>query len=195
MGPPKCGNALMWRIMKHLIGSDQNTIDDFRRKKSGGVSRSHEPLRKNVFQNAPPPVFVGLIRDPRDAYVSYAHFSGGNHRIHEFNGAWFGVNRIKLMQDPWSKCTNAFREHSVETFRYEDLILDPIPTVERLAKVMKVEDPDIEKILHKVRPETAVGHARHITPGQWREFFPKKKGLEEVLCAPLREAMNHWGYE
>lgn len=189
VGPPKCGNALMWRMMQSILGKEAS-IEDFRQRRHMAVARSHLPDK--VAKNSP--TRIGIIRDPRDAHVSWSHF-GGNHRTGDFNPGWFMTHAQLLTKRYWIPCVKGFEADGYTVFRYEDVVADVEGAVEKVAAAMKVKPHSSPaEIAHAIRPETAKGHARHVTPGEWKEFFLNPE-LEKLMCDPIRHVMKKWGYE
>lgn len=189
LGTPRSGNCLTWRQMSMLLG-EPSSVDDFRRKK-GRVVRSHTMSRRFIdkYTNR-----TGVIRDPRDGYLSSCYFD--QHRVVETLNKHTWLRYRKGFSDMWLRAAIAFEDHEFTVFRYEDMIREPVYTLQLLADAMKVDRPeDPEAILHAVRPETAPGHTRGAkSPGWEDEGSPFTTKDEVELCGRLRPLMEKYGY-
>lgn len=93
---------------------------------------------------------VLLVRDGRDSAVSYAHhwksFQDPQSNFYDnLKGIILAGKRSKFIPG-WSIHVGEWMERASLVIKFEDLITDPIQTVEQLRTVIDLPEPDINKL-------------------------------------------------
>lgn len=151
---PRSGNTFVRNILYEVYGiesgeyhkSDKDIKSKF---KDFSVIKTHllpHQLPQRL-QNAPS---VYIIRDGRDAMVSFAHhrkdivaprsnyyFNLAHSILLAREGSFFGG---------WSRNVKEWTKKAAIIIYYEDLIRDPIKEVERLRSIMELPPPQIDKL-------------------------------------------------
>jgi hypothetical protein len=143
-----------------------------------------------------------IVRDGRDALVSYAHYVG-DHDLPRFRGLSFERRLAALISDErrhpygnWSENVISWRSRSAPTtvIRFEDLILDPVDVVARAFDELGVALPPASgelasfEDLHRRRPRIF----RRGQTGAWREEMPPP--LQRQFTDAHGDEMRKLGY-
>jgi len=217
LGFPKSGNMLLWRLFKKIFGEEDSTPLDFNKihelttefdqRPYGSVFHCH-PFHLGKRVNPEYKMYhdmfmatdasrktVGIVRDPRDVLVSVCHWHNPSKRVGSRNHAALASKRL---YSDWARRWNNQNE-LIEAFcsrivRYEDLIQNVSGYVRSAADYLDV-DMTVERsfqIEKEVSPETAKGHARTATFGEWKTVLTKEAA--ESMHRIARERMESYGY-
>ena len=155
-----------------------------------------------VGDSADPAPAIHIVRDGRDALVSYAHYVA-EHDVPRYRGLPFEERLALLVADNrrhpygnWSQSVEAWRNRSAPTalVRFEELIGDPVAIVTRACASVGVEleEPAGElasfEELHQRRPAIF----RRGAVGAWRDEMPPP--LHERFWSLHGSQMDALGY-
>jgi len=218
---PRSGNTFLRNILFEVYGLESST---FHRESSYPVDKdfrdypfvkTHElPSSLSEFESDIPCVY--LVRDGRDAICSIAHHRtdlvapGSDYEqnlkeaIVADQGSFFGG---------WSRNAEEWLERADLIIRYEDLIRDPIATVEKLRAVFPLGQPIVENlptfkslkfgipkygpgreldISERKKKEQASKFFRRGKSGSWKEDIPEY--LQDLFWSYHGDTMERYGY-
>ena len=208
---PRSGNTFLRNILFEVYGlkssefyidTDHPPDDDF---SAYPIVKTHElPSSLQRFDADIPAVY--LVRDGRDAVCSLAHHRsdliapGSDYQqnlkeaIIANKGSFFGG---------WSRNAEAWLERADLIIRFEDLIREPIKTVERIRKIYALPNPAIEKLptfktlkfgIPKYGPGISPDASDQEKVAQSGKFFRKGKtgGWKEEMPDDLHDLF--WSY-
>jgi len=218
---PRSGNTFLRNILFEVYGLESST---FHRESSYPVDKdfrdypfvkTHElPSSLSDFESDIPCVY--LVRDGRDAICSMAHHRtdlvapGSDYELNlkeaivADQGSFFGG---------WSRNAEEWLERADLIIRYEDLIRDPIATVEKLRAVFPLGQPIVENlptfeslkfgipkygtgreldISERKKKEQASKFFRRGKSGSWKEDIPEY--LQDLFWSYHGDTMERYGY-
>ena len=218
---PRSGNTFLRNVLFEVYGlkSSEFFLDTAHPLEDGyreyPFIKTHE-LPSNLDEFDPDIPVVYLVRDGRDAVCSMAHHRsdlispGSNYRqnlkeaIIAARGSFFGG---------WSRNAEEWLERADLIIRFEDLIRDPINTVEKLRKIYPLPKPVVEnlptfktlkfgipKYGHGMNPnasdeekvEKSGKFFRQGKTGGWKEDMPDD--LHDLFWSYHGETMEKYGY-
>lgn len=134
---------------------------------------------------------IYIVRDPRDAMISYWHYterSNGTPQQHTLEQY--------LCDGLWSAHVQWYRQQSAVFIKYEDMLADPVGIVSTAIRQAGVilNDEALGSLtsfaaLHESNPT----FWRAGTAGQWRTVFTPAQ--HELIWRTNGETMEHLGYE
>ncbi|KAA1189213.1 glycosyltransferase [Pseudohalioglobus sediminis] len=218
---PRSGNTYLRNILYEVYGLPSST---FHRESSYPIDadfasypfvKTHElPSSLDEFGRDLPAVY--LVRDGRDAICSLAHhrsdlIAPGSDYYQNLKEAI--VAERESFFGGWSKNASAWLKRADLVMRYEDLVADPIGTVERLRRLCELPAansaslPSFEALKHGI-PKYGAGHDLDIPeqdkqrraakffrrgqPGSWQDELPGE--LHELYWSYHGDVMEQFGY-
>ena len=157
---PRSGNTWLRFILANLIYVDENInftnihkycpeadkLQDFTSpKKTARIIKSHAPFNPSF------PKVVYIVRDGRDAYVSYYHYLKND--VSKEASFYHFLKEGSMPYGRWNDHVLSWLNHKnpLLIIRYEDLCCDPLSTVRTVMNFtnIAVADNDINKALEK----------------------------------------------
>lgn len=218
---PRSGNTFLRNILYEVYGLSSSTFHrepDYPLDKgwdSFTFVKTHElPEHLEPAENDFPAVY--LVRDGRDALCSMAHHRAdivapGSDYLDNLRsaivaqrGSYFGG---------WSRNVEKWIRRADLIIRYEDLVADPLATVERLRTLCELPEPQTGKmpqfealkfgipkygaardqdVSEEDKQELAQKFFRRGEAGAWREEMPEE--LQELFWCYHGDAMERMGY-
>ena len=209
---PRSGNSFLRVVLK--VASASRAIPPYaerRSTKSGrawipgrslsdmALSADLCPVKTHEFPGDDEHPAIYVVRDGRDALVSYAHYA-----LEPSTGSWHrspvpfaaaGALRHDAHFGGWAQCHRLdSHEGPTEVIRFEDLIVDPLPVVERaLARLGIRRQPAPARLpsfaeLHERAPRVLSHRACRLTCDEM------PRGLEDLFWSRHGGAMRRRGY-
>jgi len=214
---PRAGNTFFRNVLYEVYGIESST---FHREPGRAVDENYEQyqvvkthLLPNQLEPSSPDIkSVYIIRDGRDSLVSIAHhrkdiiepgsdfYNNLLEAILALGGSFFGG---------WSENVRQWTERADVVIRFEDLVKDPIPEVEKLRAIMDLPEPQLDKLptfkdLKFGNPKYGAGHGKNFNKDIRQKNFRKGKvgSYKEEMPAELEELfwqihggmMEQWNY-
>lgn len=216
---PRSGNTFFRLLLSHAFGTGTYSIYNPDRRGPVGEIIGHQLMRRSLEDMAqdPRPHFVKthelpgqdaypaifLVRDGRDALVSYAHFILAYERPAPSSDpvAFRQTLHDLIVQDDsfggWSANVLGWSSRPATTVvKFEDLVRDPLPTVRRaLAAIGLTPDgaacaaavPTFEELRARIPQFFRRGQV-----GAWQTEMPE--ALHDLFWQRHRRAMERFGY-
>lgn len=221
---PRSGNTFLRVILDEVYGIESSAYPvgpnkrnkpeynylDFRVIKTHLLPDEVDPPDKDI-----PAVL--LVRDGRDSVVSYAHFwksfeDPQTDFYDNLKGIILAGKRSKFVPG-WSTHVDAWMKRASLVIKFEDLITNPIQTVEQLRSVMDLPEPDTSNLptfqdlrtkrmrygniaarrSEEVQEKHRKKFFRKGKTGAWKEEMPEE--LHELFWLHHGAAMDRLGYE
>jgi hypothetical protein len=203
-----CGarTATVWQNADgDLVGDEGSDLDDPRPLGLLRGLRSVVPVKTHRLIDAEDPIpAVYIVRDGRDALVSYAHFllrkdgveDPDVGLVHDRMGSLLDGNKAF---GSWSESVQTWldRKGATHLVRYEDLIAAPIEVSRQAASFLGLPLPPLQA--NALPPRFSALQARNPTlfrrgiAGAWKTEMPP--GIEEQFWKMHGQAMTRLGYE
>lgn len=149
---PRSGNTYSRILLKEIYGLKSSEFHDIPGKKVKKNYQSYPIVKTHLFPgklipNDPLIPAIYIIRDGRDAVVSLAHHTMDNNKKRGLNfydtlkevilsaeGSYFGG---------WGQHVQKWTERADLIIRFEDLILEPIKTIEKIKPFITLPNPTL----------------------------------------------------
>jgi len=152
-------------------------------KKNPRIISTHLPLFKYF------PKFVYVVRDPRDALVSNYHYFQSHH---QFTGTFEDYFRLRYTLEEkygtWEQHVQAAllemdaRPDQVLLLQFEDLKVDPVPQIKRIAEFAGLDASD--ELCQQVAEKTAFRKLKEMAGPQTKFFRKGKSGAWSDYFTP-----------
>ncbi len=211
---PRSGNRFSRTVLKYIFGVRTATV--YGKPRQGETSKwEGEPdlsmapsFGENDFVKThelpvagdlSPAIYV--LRDGRDACVSYAHYALARIPEGEPIPHWEDMLRAIIIGEGyffgWSRHVDAWTTRAAPTqvLRYEEMSADPIGTVTHACRKLELAPPEPSGAL-KTFEELRVGNQQKLRKGQvgsWREEMNMK--LENLFWTLHGATMTRMGYQ
>lgn len=219
---PRSGNTLCWSLLKRMYGAqlyDSYLLPDSPASLNNpGAQLPGSPITEHTLQSLAasdqyyflkthempledyPALYV--VRDGRDALVSYTHFALDHQGVSKvIKRLRYGRKLQNLIQSDffggWSGNVEAWANRSTPTaiMKFEDLVKDAPGTLRKALRQLdylqpEADNPDLPDFdtLHQANPQIF----RKGQVGSWREDMPDK--LHKLFWERHGEAMDLMGY-
>ena len=140
---------------------------------------------------------VHIVRDGRDALISYAHFLGD---IEGDKRPYLEILQHQIETSAWSILVMAWSENPniKHVARFEKLLQDPIKEIIKIGDVANLKRPLLKNIklrtfaeLHRVVPLSV----RRGKTDSWKDKKEMPKDLHELFWEHNKDAMDLLGYK
>lgn len=210
---PRSGNTFLRNILYEVYGIESSAYHQIPHAKMVDEYDRFPVVKTHVLPDELQPGDPGipavyLVRDPRDAFVSQAHFQKRlRHRAGGFRktileatfahrGSYFGG---------WSEHVRQWVDRTGIVIRYEDLIAEPLEQAERIRSILDLPEPNRESVPtfeslkfgepkygHRKRNEDNSEFFRRGTAGGWKEDL--STSLAELIWRYHGPVMEVLGY-
>jgi len=221
---PRSGNTFLRIVLSEVYGieSSEYPVGPNKINKPGYNYLDYEVIKTHSLPSKLQPKdksipAVLLVRDGRDSMVSYAHhwknFTDPESEFYENLKSAILAKKKSRMIIGWGDYVNAWLKRSALVIKFEELITNPIVTVEKLRQIMDLPEPNVEKLpgfkdlrskrmnygnvaQKRSQKEQAAHREKFFRKGKvgaWREEMPDE--LHELFWLHHGEVMDKMGYQ
>jgi hypothetical protein len=153
----------------------------------GDKSPSYVRRMRRVHAVLPESHFVHLIRDGRDVALSQLEVHHGNDEVSEAAAEW--VERIEKARGVGGRFGDAYME-----VRYEDLVTDPQPVLERVCERIALDFEPAMLDYHRGAEERLAETVREMSTGEGAAVTAEQRAAQHrnVSKPPQRERAGRW---
>jgi hypothetical protein len=162
--------------------------------------KTHEPSGEDSFPG------IYLVRDGRDALVSYSHFiiefEKQNKKSHSYEDLFYNNLRNLITLDDsfggWKNNVSSWAERKAPTkiIKFEDLISNPADIIQQSLKEIGFKHEDLSNNPLPTFNELQAGFPKSFRKGKinaWHSEMPEE--LQELFWKKNGETMERFGYE